>query len=128
MRISFRRAAAIASIAMTACLHNQGAESDFVPRPDPIPIYVRNENFLDMNVFVVTSGISRRIGTVTGNAAANFKIDWTVANGQSITITATPIGGRGTASSGALNVGIGQVIDFKIAAQLRQSVASVHDP
>jgi hypothetical protein len=128
MRISLRRAAAFAMIALAACAHNQGSEEDLDPRPDPIPVHVKNENFLDMNVFVVTSGVSRRIGTVSGNGTADFKIDWNVANGQSVTITATPIGGRGTATSGALSVGIGQMIDFKIASQLRQSVAAVHDP
>lgn len=128
MRSILRTTAAFAVIAAAACTHGQGSEGDFYPRPDPIPVHVKNENFLDMNVFVVTSGASRRIGTVTGNGAADFKIDWSVANGQSITITATPIGGRGTASSGPLTVGIGQMVDFRIAAQLRQSVASVHEP
>jgi len=49
-------------------------------------------------------------------------------NGQSISLTATPIGGRGSAGSGALNVSPGQMIDFKIGSVLRQSTATVRQP
>jgi hypothetical protein len=129
MRHILRRVATLALIAVAACAHNKNdVDEELMPRPDPIPVHVKNENFLDMNVFVVASGVSRRLGTVSGNGAGDFKVDWSVANGQSISITATPIGGRGAATSGSLNVGVGQMIDFTIAAQLRQSVATVHDP
>lgn len=122
-----RRAALIALVAVAACARRHGPETDF-DRPDPIPVHVKNENFLDMNVYVVSSGVSRRLGTVSGNGTGNFTIAWSVANGQSFYLTATPIGGRGTASSGSLNVSPGQEIDFKIGSTLRQSAAIVHDP
>ena len=128
MRTQFRRIAVIALLAIAACARNKGPETEPEPRPDPLPVHIRNENFLDMNVYVVVSGVARRLGTVAGNSTADFTVSWSVANGQPITVTASPIGGRGTATSGALNVGVGQMIDFKIATQLRQSVASVHDP
>jgi hypothetical protein len=117
-------------LASAACARGKtsGTTEEAEPRPDPIPVHVKNENFLDMNVAVVVNGQSRRLGTVAGNGTGNFTINWSVANGQTIVLTASPIGGRGSASSGQLNVAIGQVIDFKIASVLRQSVASVHDP
>jgi hypothetical protein len=117
-------------VASAACARGSGKNSEEAPepRPDPIPVHVKNENFLDMNIAVVVSGQARRLGTVGGNSTADFTISWSVANGQSITLTASPIGGRGSASSGQLNVGVGQVIDFKVASVLRQSVASVHEP
>jgi len=109
-----------------ACARNKN-QGDY-PRADPIPVHVRNENFADMNVAVVANGISRRLGLVTGNSSADFKIAWSVANGQGLVLTATPIGGRGLAGSGALSVSPGQVIEFKIGSVLRQSTAVVHDP
>jgi hypothetical protein len=116
-------------LASAACARGKSsATEELEPRPDPIPVHVKNENFLDMNVAVVVNGQSRRLGTVAGNGNGNFTINWTVANGQTLVLTASPIGGRGSASSGQLNVSVGQVIDFKIASVLRQSVASVHDP
>lgn len=129
MRTLSQCAVLLAFMAITACARNQGAEGDEpVPRPDPIPVHVKNENFLDMNVYAVTTGSPRRLGTVSGNSAADFRIEWALVFGQAITITAVPIGGRGTATSGPLNVGPGQMIDFRIGATLRQSVASVHEP
>jgi len=97
-------------------------------RPEPIPVHVVNENFLDMNVYVVVSGVSRRLGMVTGNGAGDFKISWSVAYGQSIVLRAVPIGGSGSVSAQALNIGEGQEIEFKIAATLRQSTAIVREP
>ena len=115
-------------LAPTACVHR--SPDDFEPdaRYDPVPVHVRNDNFLDMNVFVVAGGMSRRLGQVTGNSEADFSIQWSVANGQSFYLTAVPIGGFGTAYSGTLNVGPGQMVDFRIASVLRQSAAIVREP
>ena len=121
------RGAALFVLVLAACSRNKGTE-DFYPRADPIPVHVQNENFLDMNVFVVTSGVSRRLGQVSGNSSGDFKIAWSLVNGQSISLTAVPIGGRGSAASGSLNVSPGQMIDFKIGSVLRQSTASVREP
>jgi hypothetical protein len=126
--IQLRAALLAVVLASAACARGKNSDEAPDPRPDPIPVHVKNENFLDMNVAVIVSGQSRRLGTVQGNSTANFAINWSAANGQPIVITASPIGGKGTASSGQLNVGFGQVIDFRIASVLRQSAASVHDP
>jgi hypothetical protein len=113
----------------SACVRHPGTEDDQpTPKADPILVHVRNENFLDVNVFVVVSGVSRRLGTVTGNGSGDFSIDWGLGLGQSITLTAVPIGGRGSANSGQLSIGLGQVIDFTVAPVLRQSTVSVHEP
>jgi len=122
------RLVAMFAVLLAACSRNKAQNDDFYPRAEPIPVHVQNENFLDMNVFVVSSGVSRRLGLVTGNSAADFKIQWSIVNGQSISLTATPIGGRGSAGSGALNVSPGQMIDFKIGSVLRQSTATVRQP
>ena len=123
------RRAAIVLILLAACSHNNQPELDDNPRPDPIPVHVRNENFLDMNVaFVPVGGASRRLGTVSGNSAQDFPIPWNAINGQGVYLTAIPIGGSGAARSQTLNVSPGQMIEFKIGSVLRQSVAIVHDP
>ncbi len=113
--------------ALAGCSHQQVDTGDSY-RPEPIPVHVKNENFLDMNVSVIVSGVSRRLGMVTGNGSGDFKISWSVAYGQSIVLRAVPIGGSGSVTSQALNVGEGQEIEFKIAATLRQSTAIVREP
>lgn len=119
-----------AAVFLSACFHGAqpGESEEPVYRPDPIPLQVKNENYLDVNIFAVVNGLSRRLGTVNGNTTQKFNIPWNFANGQPISITATPIGGSGSASSGMLQVGMGQMIDFRVASLLRQSTASVHEP
>jgi hypothetical protein len=120
--------AALLLLLSIGCSHGNQPETDEDPRPEPIPVHVKNENFLDMNVSVVAGGANRRLGTVSGNSAADFKIPWNAANGQGIYFLAVPIGGSGAARSATLNVSPGQVVDFRIASVLRQSVAIAHDP
>jgi hypothetical protein len=122
------RAGALVVMVLAACSRNKTGTEEFYPRADPIPVHVQNENFLDMNVFVLASGVSRRLGMVPGNSGADFKVAWSIVNGQSISLSAIPIGGRGSAASGALSVSPGQMIDFKIGSVLRQSTATVRQP
>ncbi|HEY9229309.1 MAG TPA: hypothetical protein VIP11_21860 [Gemmatimonadaceae bacterium] len=128
---SFARARvrlALALLVAAACARNaQEMETDFDPLPGPIPIHVRNENFLDMNVAVVAGGVSRRLGQVSGNGSADFRINWSVANGQEVALVATPIGQNTRFTSERLSVRPGQSIDFQIRAVLRQSIAIVRE-
>ena len=121
------RSAALVLVLAGACSSNQ-KPSEAYPRMEPVRVHVKNENFLDVNVALVTSGVSRRLGMVAGNSGGDFKVEWSMVNGQNVVLTATPIGGRGSGMTGSLNVGPGQVIDFKVGSVLRQSTASVHDP
>jgi hypothetical protein len=122
------RVAVVLLAALAACSHGNDPNAEPVPIPDPVALHVKNENFLDVNVAVVANGVSRRLGTVSGNSSGTYSIAWNVASGQQITITATPIGGRGFATTGGLSVSPGQVIEFRVASQLRQSAVAVHDP
>ena len=81
-----------------------------------------------VKVFMVVNGVSRRLGTVTGNGAGDFTVDWGITIGQSIALQAVPIGGRGSANSGQLSLGLGQMIEFTVAPVLRQSTVTVHEP
>jgi hypothetical protein len=127
-RRAFARVALLTFLFLGACFLRAKPGEVVEPRPDPIPVQIRNENFLDMNIYAYVGGSSRRLGTVTGNSTASFSIPWQFSSGQSITIVATPIGGSGQASSGALSVSTGQMIDFRIAPLLRQSSASIREP
>jgi hypothetical protein len=116
------------ALASACSRHPQAEDEQPLIKPDPIHVHVRNENFLDVNVFMVVNGVSRRLGTVTGNGSGDFTVDWGITIGQSIALQAVPIGGRGSANSGQLSIGLGQMIDFTVAPVLRQSSVSVHEP
>ena len=123
------RVAAMCLIAATACARNKNSdEEDLTPRPDPIPIHVRNENFLDMNVYYVGGGVQRRMGTVNGNTEADFSVAYQYTTSAGVYFIAIPIGGGGRFTSPTLNVGVGQMVVFRIAPLLRQSVAIVQEP
>jgi len=103
----------------SACSHTQEAGGEVAPAT-AVGLHVKNENFLDMDVYAVSDGLATRLGTVTGNGSRNFVLDATLAV-QDFRIVATPIGGNGRASTGSVSVSPGQTIDFTIGSTLRNS-------
>lgn len=126
-RVRFALALGLMAVG-TGCSRGNKVDDGLGFEREPIPIHVKNENFLDMNIAVVAGGVSRRLGQVTGNSSADFKIAWAVANGQLISIMATPIGGRDRYVSAGLSVGSGQMIEVHLGSVLRQSSAIVQEP
>jgi len=124
------RLVVLALIMLGACAHNQSGDMEMDDEMDrePIHLHVRNENFADMNVAVIAGGVARRLGQVAGNSVGDFTIAYNVANGQSISVRAIPIGGNTSYTSQNLSVSGGQVVEVRLAASLRQSSTIVHDP
>ena len=126
---STKRLAIALVVAVAACSRNNPETgADFDPRPEPISVFVKNENFLDVNVSIVTGGVSRRLGQVSGNGSSDFKLNASFANGQSVSVIAVPIGQSTRYTSPGLQVRPGQRIEVRIAASLRQSSTVVRDP
>ena len=90
-----------------------------------VGLVVQNQNFYDMDLYVVSEGLATRVGDVGGNTTARFTLDPSFFPSSELRIIATPVGGNGRASSGPLNVGPGQTINFTIASVLRQSSATI---
>lgn len=129
MRRQFIRVLCGALIASSACFL-KGKPGEEAPHREPIVVRVKNENFLDVNVYANVGSMSRRLGMVSGNSTMNLSIDWTATStGEPIVMTAIPIGGGGQrATTGPLTVGYGQMIFFTVASVIRQSTASVGEP
>ncbi|HVX38647.1 MAG TPA: hypothetical protein VHB25_03655 [Gemmatimonadaceae bacterium] len=117
----------LASLSPLACLHRNPNEQ-IAPRPDPIEVRVKNENYLDVNVALVVSGVSHRLGTVTGNAAGTFHVPYSLVQSESFYVVGTPIGGSERYVSPPVVVAEGQLIEFRIASFLRQSTVVVREP
>lgn len=116
--------AATATIpAASACSHTQEAGGEVAPA-SAIGLHVKNENFLDMDVYAVSDGLATRLGTVSGNGSRNFVLDGSMAV-QDFRIVATPIGGNGRASTGSVTVSPGQTIEFTIGSTLRNSTVFI---
>ena len=119
--ISMVSFAAVLAVA-PACAHPNaidGSGGDVVPT-SPIGIVVRNDNFLDVDVFAVADGMSRRLGTVTGLSSGSFTLDPAYAS-RDLRIVATPIGGFGRASTGNLAVSSGDTVEFTVGSRLGNS-------
>ncbi len=86
-----------------------------------VGLLVENQNFADMDVYLVTGGMARRVGTVTGNSNSQFRLDRSFFPTSQLSVIATPIGGHGIATTGRLSVAPGQQIDFTIAPMLQHS-------
>lgn len=111
------------SLGAAACSRTGQAAGEVAPA-SAVGLHVRNNNFLDMDVYAVSAGLATRLGTVTGNSSRNFVVSPTLAT-PDLRIVATPIGGNGRASSGQLLVSPGQTIEFTIGANMLNSTAFI---
>lgn len=112
-------AASVTLSTASACSRPNEAGGELAPATS-IGLQVKNQNFYDMDVYAVSQGLATRVGTVTGNSTRTFMLHPSLAS-QDLRIVATPIGGNGRASSGAVQVGEGQTIVFTIGSTLRNS-------
>jgi hypothetical protein len=119
---------AIAPMAMSvdACGSKTGEAGGEVVPANSVGLDVRNQNFLDVDVFEIVDGVSMRLGTVTGNGSRHFLLDPMVGS-RDFRLIAVPIGGGGRASSGILAVNAGQTIVFTVGAVLANSNVTVRN-
>jgi|SRR6478672_396508 hypothetical protein len=118
---------AIAPIAagagLSSCGRTNEAGGEVVPA-SAIGLDVRNQNFLDVDVFSIVDGLSTRLGTVTGNGSRHFLLDPALGS-RDFHLIAVPIGGAGRASSGNVAVAPGQTIVFTVGAILQNSNVTI---
>ena len=117
-------AALLLSTVSTGC-HHGGFSNAPAGTQGAVGLVVQNQNFYDMDVYIVSEGLATRVGDVTGNSTGHFTLDPSFFPSNELRVIATPIGGNGRASSGVLNVAPGQTISFTIAPLLRQSSAII---
>ncbi|HEU4642313.1 MAG TPA: hypothetical protein VFS44_07635 [Gemmatimonadaceae bacterium] len=122
-------AAAAAGLAACAtsprAVTTQSASGEVAGNAEAVSLVVRNDNFADMDVYAIANGESRRVGMVTGNKTARFRLDPSLYPSGQVSLVAKPVGGRGLASTGPVNVIRGQTVQFTIAPRLEQSSVEV---
>lgn len=117
--------AALVLALTTAGCHRGGFANAPENTQGAVGLVVQNQNFYDMDIYVVSQGVATRVGDVNGNSTARFRLDPSFFPSNELRIVATPVGGNGRAFSGPLNVGPGQSIVFTVAPVLRQSSAVI---
>jgi hypothetical protein len=96
------------------CSHQAMRSGELPPRAETA-VKVENQNYLDMNVFVVRGGQRIRLGMVTGLSTQIFVLrPEIVGNANELQFEVHPIGGRGNPRSETITVQPGDVIELTI--------------
>ena len=130
--ISRAGATALVVLAASACAHvPTGPRSQYAVRGTPnvrgAMLVVRNDNFADMDVYVLRGGVAlQRLGMVTGGSTAAFPRPESLFPDGTLRLVGRLIGGGGTIRSDALVVAPGQTVTFMVQPYLAASAATVH--
>jgi hypothetical protein len=93
---------------------------------EAIRVEVRNDNFLDVTVYVLPDGVSHRIGDVTGSSSATLDVPARlIFAATSMRLLVNPIGSREAYLSEEIPVSPGDLIRLNVASQIRMSSWSV---
>jgi predicted acyl esterase len=113
-------------IALLAALPGCVKHSVIADEPDTITIRVSNNNPLDMTVYAVNQSMRIRLGTVTTASTQRFEVSLhQVSPTGELQLLADPIGSRRTMRSESIHVSAGQVVEWILQVDLRQSSLTI---
>ena len=94
--------------------------------PETITIEVSNNNALDITVYAVNQSMRMRLGTVNTASTQRFTIPLhQLSVTGDLQLLADPVGSRRTLTSETIHVSAGQVVEWALQADLRQSSLSI---
>ena len=93
----------------------------------PIPLDVTNENYLDVDIFVVRGTSRQRLGTVGGNGSATLSIPANLIVHGEFQLMADPIGSKDVYVSDRIAVGPDQIVELTVAPRMRMSSFAVYN-
>lgn len=109
------------ALALGACGSTRQTGPEVGPAAQGTTVQVRNQSWLQMNIYVVVSGSQRiRVGTVNGNSTATLPLgDHIVGMGREVSFIADPVGSSQTARSFNLYVRRGERVTLTIPPSIR---------
>jgi hypothetical protein len=107
----------------SACAHSGGGDEP-QPTRTPVSVEVSNQNALPMDVYVLGSGITHRLGTVHPGMDGRFVVPQNLVGGGSVRFEARPTGEGPPFRSGDLLLAPGAAVDFVIGARLFNSTVT----
>jgi len=125
LMIAWWVAAAVAPALAGAGCARKRATADAAPAPEntlPATLHVSNSNWSDVRVYLVRGGSWLRLGLVTTNGAADFEIppDFLRQSG-SVTLVASPVGGRSVYSTSLAGIMPGDELELVVEGFLQYS-------
>lgn len=126
-RMKILLAAAIIGSAPAACARNSAYDQGSAqPVSGAASVDVSNNYALAMDVFVVSSGVTTRLGSVSPGMHGVFVIDASLMRTGFVQVLAQPLGGGVIANTGSLPLRPGDVVQFDISANPRFSTTTIH--
>ena len=115
------------SLFLGACAGKVAPRGDSAPADErAVSINVRNNTFSDMKVYaVLESGNPLRLGVVNSLSASTFTATPIMFPTGMLRVVATPVGGRGVADSGPMQVSGGEQVQFTIPSNPAASYALI---
>lgn len=118
---------ALIALALSACASTSEVKNG--PQRSAAPsaiVQVTNNNWADMNVYMLRAGMRVRLGTVTTMGSRRFQVPKSMmsASGE-VRLIADPIGSRGQFTTAPVQFWPGQTVDFKIENHIAVSSIAV---
>lgn len=127
----FRCAAPFALAIAAACASGGRGGGGGAARPrvyvdtEVVQLQVQSNYVGPLDLYLVSEGVQSRLGEVNGPSVQTFVLDPSQFDITDIRVVAVPVGGYGRANSGRLNVRRGNIVQFNIQQNLRQSTVFV---
>lgn len=122
-RITLLTLAVSAASFATACRSSNAYEMG--QDAEAVGLMVQNDNYADIEIYAVGSGLATRVGTVSGRSTVRFDLSPSLYNTPDFRVVGAPIGGNGRASTGSIAVHRGNTIYFTIAPTFAASTVSI---
>ena len=125
MRTMRHHSAVLATVLLlSACASGANRASSGVDSA-PIPLTVTNQNWLDVNVFVIRGTSRYRLGAVGGNSSATLRIPSSVVVRGELQLMADLIGSNDVYVSDLIPVTLDQQVQLTVAPRMRMSTYAV---
>ena len=114
-----------AATLLAACASgaNRGVSSGL--EAQPISLSVTNQNWLDVDLFVLRGTSRYRIGAVGGNASATLSIPSNLIARGEVQLMADPVGSDDRYTTGIISVAPDQKVQLTVASRMRMSSYAV---
>ena len=122
------RLALLLAMGAAGCASAEDKPSLGKPANRTAVVEVANNGFADVTVYVIQSGMRRRLGTVTGLSEQRFRVAAVASEAADLYLLADPVGGARAYLSPAVRVRPGDAVDLRLHATLSMSSVSVGGP
>jgi hypothetical protein len=106
---------------LTGCAERSRNPFTAATHPQSIVVEVRNNNYLDVVVYVQREGRRTRLGTVTGKCDATLKIPGALAAPAGFHLEADPVGSSDTYVTEVIYADLGTVVVLDVGSVLAMS-------